>query len=121
MTSKGITKLPNGSYRVRTKRGDTWHSGGTHSDPMDAQRALNDLIERVGPRAPTRVLSAPLKNPIFTERNIYAHRSGYQVRCTRSGVVHYGGTWKTIAEARTARDTIEGANPPKKTRKTKQP
>jgi hypothetical protein len=43
------------------------------------------------------------------------------VRCTRGGVIHYGGTFKTLDEALAARDEIEGSNPSKKTKKTQQP
>jgi hypothetical protein len=121
MTPKGITRLPNGRYRVRTKRGNTWHSGGQHDDHADAQRALNDLLERVGPRAPTRVPSKPIPNQTYGERNIYPCHCGYQVRCTRGGVIHYGGTFRTLDEALAARDEIEGSNPSKKTKKTQQP
>jgi hypothetical protein len=62
-----------------------------------------------------------MRKQTFGERNIYPCRCGYQVRCTRGGKVRYGGTWKTIVEARFARDEIEGAHPPKKIKKTKQP
>lgn len=124
MKIKGITQLPKGGYRVRVKRGAVWHSGGTHEDPAAAQAALCALLERVGPKAPTRTPAKPMRRQTFGERNIYPCLSGYQVRCTRKGVVHYGGTWRTIVEARAARELIELTYPAgmnKKTKKTKQP
>lgn len=125
---KGITRTPQGGYRVRVNRAGQPHILPLMHDLETAQAALATLLESVGPPRPKRVprIACPMERERDHQRqveesgspdpmrNIFRTKTGYRVGIFRNNTFVYGGHFSGpdgLNRAIVRRDELEEGNP----------
>ena len=111
----GVTRMPNGRYRVRAYRDKKWHSCGIFSDLEEATKAHRVINDQLGPKTvrkpkprddhQTQLLAMPLG---VSMRNItYTLNGGYRVLMARKFTAIYCGNFPLLEDAVKCRDEAE--------------